>query len=199
MKKKHLILLGVAALLLFSFRKKKTKGHVEVGDLDEGEFIDPATGEVITIKSNKSGIVLSKINEVFSDNDLSLQDDSYINAELLKLNDYQLSVLDDYFSGIINGRENIGSSEVDEIFRVTPNLSILLAQGTVVNNEKSVNSSGLQQRFDVDDALQLLSSVASGNIAGTLSGLSNLIGSIFCGKKCRMRRARQIRNVGVEV
>lgn len=51
MKKKHLILLGVAALLLFAFRKKKTKGHVEVGDLDEGEFIDPVTGEVITIKN----------------------------------------------------------------------------------------------------------------------------------------------------
>lgn len=202
MKKKDFVWLGVAALLFFAFRKKKTtKGSIELGDLDEGDFIDPKTGKVITIPTGggttrgggEAGLspvarTLAKIREVFSDNGQPLQDASYIEIELNRLNSYQLSVIDNYFKTIIEGGVQNNLIEVDNILQTMPNLLVLLAQGAIYNKQQS----GTAQRFGVDDGMNLLQSIATGNVVGIISGAAKLFDSIFCGRKCRARRAALI-------
>lgn len=195
MKQKNLFLLGVAALFLFAFKKKKTtRGSIELGDLDEGDFIDPASGEIITIR-NKATQVLSKVNQVFADNEQPLQDDSYIREELNRLNDSQLNILDSFFLRMINGDNQINLNEVDSVLALTPNLTTLLAQGVVYNNSNTNAAYG--QRFGVDDGMNLIQSIATGDVVGVISGVANLIDSLFCGKKCRARRAARIQQATV--
>lgn len=65
MKNKTLII--GAALLLFFFLRKKKKGSILISDLDEGDFIDPVTGEVITIKQAGGGTTKGQQNSGFVD------------------------------------------------------------------------------------------------------------------------------------
>jgi hypothetical protein len=184
-----------ALLLLLLFRKKKPVVVVPIDD-GNGGGVEPATETLTGLKKT----LMQTINETFADN-ASVPDEKTmleIIAEIKKAGLNSCELLLSFFMQLNNG-DNISEYTYNSIDEIAPQFNKLfiavaaLGVANIGNKYKEYS-----ERDGNSDVWEMLDKISENLPYGrAVYGVAQLIGNLFCGKRCRMRRLERA-GVGVE-